>query len=84
MWGGHVHSYRIFLARIEASLAVLTGVLGILTLFWRDWIEVLTGWNPDHHSGSLEIGLISVLLISSVACAAAARMTYRRLAAVPS
>ncbi len=79
-----MHSYRIFLARIEASLAVLTGVLGILTLFWRDWIEALTGWNPDHHSGSLEIGLISVLLISSVGCTVTARRTYRRLAVVPS
>ena len=79
-----MHSYRIILARIEASLAVLTGVLGILTFFWRDWIEVLTGWNPDHHSGSIEIGLISALLLSSVCCTVAARRTYRRLAAVPS
>jgi hypothetical protein len=77
-----VHSYRIILARIEASLAAATGILGILTLFWRDWIEMLTGWDPDHHSGSLEIGLVVVLLAASVTCAVAARRTYRRLAAV--
>jgi hypothetical protein len=79
-----MHRYRIFLARIEASLAVLTGILGILTLFWRDWIEVLTGWSPDHHNGSIEIGLISVLFVSSITCAAAARRTYRRLTVVSS
>ena len=47
-----MQSYKIWLARIEVSLAVLTGILGVLTLLWRDWIEALTGWSPDHHSGS--------------------------------
>ena len=73
--------YQIWLARVETSLAVLTGVLGVLTLFWRDWIEVLTGWSPDHHSGSAEYALVAVLLVASVSCATAARGTYRRLAA---
>ncbi len=76
-------SYRRLLFRIEVSLAVLTGALGVLTLFWRDWIEALTGWNPDHHSGSAEFGLISILLIMSVSCAVAARRTYRQLATLP-
>lgn len=70
---------KVVLFRIETLLAVLTGFLGVLTLFWRDWIEALTGWSPDGHSGSIEFGLISVLLIASAACAAAARRTYRQL-----
>jgi hypothetical protein len=74
-----VRSHRIFLARIEAAAAVLTAALGILTIFWRDWIEILTGWDPDHHSGSTEVGLIAVLFVLSVACALLARRTYRRL-----
>jgi hypothetical protein len=73
-----VRSYKVVLFRIEVLLAVLTGFLGVLTLFWRDWIEALTGWSPDHHSGSVEFGLISVLLIVSVSCAAVARRTYRQ------
>jgi hypothetical protein len=76
--------YQIWLARAETSLAVLTGVLGVLTPFWRDWIEVLTGWNPDHHSGSAEYALVAVLLVASLSCAAAARVSYRRLAATVS
>ena len=79
-----MRSYRIFLARIEAALAALTGSLGILTIFWRDWIEGLTGWHPDRHSGSFEAGLIVVLLAVSVICAALARRTYRRLAPLSS
>lgn len=79
-----MRSYQIFLARIEVALAALTGGLGILTIVWHDWIEGLTGWNPDHHSGGYEVGLILVLFAVSVTCAALARRTYRRLAAVPS
>ena len=75
-----MRNFKVVLFRIEISLAVLTGFLGVLTLFWRDWIEALTGWSPDHHNGSVEFGLISVLLIASLSCAAIARRTYRQLA----
>lgn len=79
-----MRSYRVLLFRIEVTLAVLAGVLGVLSLFWRDWIEALTGWSPDRHSGSAEFSLIAVLLITSVSCAAAARSTHRRLVALSS
>jgi hypothetical protein len=79
-----MRSYGVLLFRIEVALAVLTGVLGVLSLFWRDWIEALTGWSPDRHSGSVEFGLIAVLLITSVSCAVVARRTYRRLVALSS
>jgi hypothetical protein len=79
-----VRNYRVLLVWIEAFLAVLTGVLGIVTIFWRDWIEMLTGWDPDHHNGSVEVGLVVVLLIMSVTCAAVARRSYRRLVALAS
>ena len=77
-----MQGYKIWLVRIEISLAVVAGFLGVLTIFWRDWIEVLTGWSPDHHNGSLEYGFIAALLVMSAACALAARRTYRQLAAV--
>jgi hypothetical protein len=35
---------------VEAGLAALCGFLGILTLFTRDWIEALTGFDPDSAS----------------------------------
>ena len=79
-----MYSYRIFLARIEALLAILTGGLGVITIFWHDWIEILTGWDPDQRSGSLEVVLIVALLAASVSCAALARRTYRRLPALSS
>ncbi len=47
-----MRGYRILLFRLEVSLAALTGILGVVTVFWRDWIEALTGWSPDHHKRS--------------------------------
>ena len=79
-----MHNHRIFLARIEAVLAVLTGALGVITIFWHDWIEILTGWDPDHHNGSVEVALIVVLLAVSVTSALFARRTYRRIPALSS
>ena len=79
-----MRGYRVLLFRIEVSLAVLTGLLGVLTLFWRDWIEALTGWSPDRHSGSVEFGLVAMLAIVSISCAVVARRTHRRLMALSS
>jgi hypothetical protein len=46
--------------RLETAIAVFAAALGILTIFLHDWIEALTGWDPDHHNGSFEwlIGLV--------------------------
>ena len=64
------------LFRIEATLAVVTGLLGVVTLFWHDWIEV-TGWDPDRHSGSLEWTIVAVLLLVSLSLALLARRELR-------
>jgi len=63
---------------IEQVLAAITGVLGLVTIFWRDWIEALTGWDPDHHSGSTEIGIIIGLFIVSVVFFLVSRVEVRR------
>jgi len=36
----------------ETAIACFAGALGVVTIFWHDWIEALTGWDPDHHNGS--------------------------------
>jgi hypothetical protein len=62
---------------------VITGSVGlalfILTLFSREWIEELTGWDPDNGSGALEIALAAGLLAISAASFFLARRDYRRV-----
>ena len=64
---------------IEAGLAALCGFLAILTLFTRDWIEALTGFDPDDHNGSFEWAIVVVLALVCVLFAIAARADRRRL-----
>ena len=43
---------------IESFAGSFTGFLAILTLVWRDWIEGVFGYDPDHHNGSFEWELV--------------------------
>lgn len=69
--------------RLEMIVALCAGILGILTIFWRDWIEVLTGWDPDQHNGTVEWIVVVGLLAVAVVMGLAARLHWRQLAAVP-
>jgi hypothetical protein len=54
-------------AQLEALVALGAGILGILTIFWHDWIEALTGWDPDQHNGTVEwIVVMGLLTVSAV------------------
>jgi hypothetical protein len=66
---------------METAIAVCAGALGILTIFWHDWIEALTGWDPDHHSGSSEWVIVAALLVVAAAVGSVARRDWRRSAA---
>jgi hypothetical protein len=52
---------------IEVAIASLTGLLALITPIFPDWIEVISGWDPDQHDGSVEslivIGLFIVTLV---------------------
>jgi hypothetical protein len=67
--------------RIEATIAGLAGLLGFGTAFWHGWIEALTGWDPDQHSGSLEWLLVGILLATALGMGLQARHHWRALAA---
>jgi DMSO/TMAO reductase YedYZ heme-binding membrane subunit len=70
---------------LECALASVCGLLAVVTLVWRDWIEVRTGLDPDHHSGALEWAILAVLLVQFVVITGAARVEWRRarVATVP-
>jgi hypothetical protein len=70
-----------WLVRIEIAVAVVAGLLGMVTVFWHDWIEGLSGWDPDQHSGSLEWLMVAALLAVSLGVGLLARRHLRDLRA---
>jgi hypothetical protein len=70
---------------VETAAAGLAGFLAILSIFWRDWLEILFGWDPDHHNGTAELALIAGLAVISLLLGCTARwqaVRWRRAAAI--
>ena len=68
---------------IELGLAVLTGVLTVVTLISHEWIEIVFGVDPDRGSGALEWGIVALLAVATVVSGSLARVEWRRAAADP-
>lgn len=66
---------------LETMLASVSGFLVLMTVFWRDWIEALTGFDPDRHSGSVEWAIVAALLTIGVSAGVAARAEWFRSSA---
>jgi hypothetical protein len=68
---------------IEAVLAAVTGLLFVVTLISREWIELLTDWDLDRGSGALEWAIVIVIAMATVVFGLLARAAWRRAAASP-
>lgn len=63
--------------RIEIVLSGLLAAATVLTAIWPDWIESLTGWDPDGGDGKAEWLIVLVFAIVTVAVSALARRDLR-------
>ena len=63
---------------VEVILAAFTGLLAVITPIMPDWIEVISGWDPDQHDGSVERAIVLALCILTLAIAALAAREWRR------
>ena len=52
---------------VETALAVVSAALLLLTLLWKDWIELVFRVDPDGGSGALEWAITAVALAVAVA-----------------
>ncbi|GGK76444.1 ABC transporter permease [Mangrovihabitans endophyticus] len=64
----------------QASLAALTTILTVTTVLSREWVEILTGWDPDRGSGALEWLVVLALGLCAAALGLLARAQWLRAA----
>ena len=63
---------------LETGLAIVTGILFIITLVRRDWIEIVFNVDPDNRNGSLEWLIVGVLLVVTITLFTLASFEWRR------
>ena len=63
---------------VEVTLGTLTGLLFVVTLVSREWIEAVSGVDPDGRDGSLEVAVLASLLVATVVFSVSARAEWRR------
>jgi hypothetical protein len=61
---------------VQVGLGSLAGLFGLLTVFWRDWIEMIFGVDPDHGNGSFENLIVACLFAVAVVLGLWARRTW--------
>jgi hypothetical protein len=63
---------------IESLLGAASALFLVLTLVWKDWIEIVFGVDPDNHSGSLEWVIVIACLYMTMIFSVAARQEWRK------
>ena len=63
----------------ETAASALCAALALVTAMWPQWIEIVTGLDPDGGDGTAEWGIVALLAILTVTAALAARRDYRLL-----
>ncbi|MBV9097895.1 MAG: hypothetical protein JO079_07550, partial [Frankiaceae bacterium] len=74
-----MRSYRNRVS-VESALGLVAGLVALVTIVWPDWIELLTGVDPDHHNGSIEWVVAAALFAVAAALGADIYRLRRRVA----
>lgn len=69
---------------ISSFLTCIASFLAVLTAVWPNWIEGVTGFQPDKQSGSLEWILVVGCGVAAVLLGTLAGREWRRAAIAPS
>jgi len=56
----------------------MSSTLLLVTLFWKDWIEIIFGVDPDNGSGALEWFIVVAFFVIAVVSSVLARREWHR------
>ena len=60
----------------ETGLAIVTGILFVVTLVWHNWAEILFNVDLDQGSGLLEWSVVGILLVVTIVLIVLARFEW--------
>jgi hypothetical protein len=63
---------------LETGLAIVTSILFVVTLLWKDWVEIIFNVDPDQASGLLEWSIVGALLVVTIILFTLASYEWRR------
>ena len=63
---------------VETGLAGAGALLLVVTVIWRDWLEIVYGVDPDGGSGAMEWLIVVIAAAGSTLFSALARVEWRR------
>ena len=64
---------------LETGVGSVTAILFVVTLFWRDWIEIIFNVDPDEGNGLLEWSIVGGFLVVTLVLFFLARYEWRRV-----
>jgi len=63
---------------VEMGLAIITGIMFVITFVWNDWVEIVFHVDPDSGNGSVEWLIVGGLLVATITLFVFARFEWRR------
>jgi hypothetical protein len=63
---------------LETGIAIITGILFVITLIRNNWIEIVFRVDPDNNNGTFEWLIVGALLLVTITLFILASYEWRR------
>ncbi len=63
---------------LETGIAIITGILFVITFIRNDWIEIVFRVDPDNNNGTFEWLIVGALLLVTITLFILASYEWRR------